>query len=284
MKIYSPSQTTKFLECPAEWWLSKMGWRKKWIGKGNLAAILGSAFHAAAAEHYRCQRATNVDDLVAIARASVAKELKTYHELGFEVGTRDLDLEAALPAKAEALVSYFHANDPIPEIWLYGEPELTLPDFGYCRIDLPVEPRPPDGPIEPLDFKVKLRMDPRYAWKTKQEWEFSWQFMHYARGLELYTGVPVKEFYVCWVSLEPKPKCELLDYYIDSELMSLWKQSAEAAWGVMEAMENGTIYPYHTFQWFSKWGKTDFAEAFMDYRLHDDLMAQDYINIGDRRL
>ena len=95
-----------------------------------------------------------------------------------------------------------------------------------------------------------------------------------------------------------------MDYYIDRELMQFWKHSSEAAWAVMSAMEGDwsgllalctdkskwppeqttPLYPYHTFKWFSTWGKTDFAEAFMDYRLHDDLMVQDYINIGDRRL
>ena len=282
-KIYSPSQTIKFLECPAEWWMYKQGWRKRWMSKGTLAAILGSAFHTAIGENYRLQRGGHADDLVAVARASIKKELKTYHELGFQVGTRDLDLEAALPAKAEALVRYFLNNDPVPTEWEYGEPELTLPDFGYCRIDLPVKSYSGSAFV-PLDFKVKLRMEPRYEWKTKQEWEFSWQFMHYAAGLAAHYKTNVEWFYVVWCSLEPKPKAELLDYYVDPELMQLWLNSAKSAWHVMESIENDVIYPYHTFKWFGSWGKTDFAEAFMDFKLHDDLMHDDYINIGDRRL
>lgn len=298
MRVYSPSQTVKFMECPATWILYKQGWRPKYMSKGNLAAILGTAFHNAIAEHYRAERQGEPEIIGDIAYASVLKDLGVYEELGFLCGTRDLDLKAALPLKAKSLTTKFLTHkkysDPVPQDWEYSDPELILPEHGHARIDLVVSPR--DNIVAPLDWKVKLRMDPRYEWKTKQEWAYSWQFMHYAWALSQYSGKPVQEFYVCWVSLEPGFRTELLDYYIDPELMQLWENSAKQVWALMAAMQGDnealatmivrgkTLYPFHTFQWFTRWGRDEFTDAILDHRLHSDLMKQDYINIGGRRI
>ena len=289
----------KFIENPVGRELYKAGWQSKYLNRGRLSAILGSGVHAAIAEYYRPPGVTerglegDLEEIYNIAKNSVKTELDSLYRLGALVSTRDVDLASTLHLKARTVARMFIEQDIIAE---YGfkvrNVELSMPDYGWCRLDMVVNPYPGnDDIIAGLDWKVKLRLDPRYQEKDITQFAFSWQFMHYAWALGKTYKTRIKEFYVGWICLEPKFRVFMLEYFIDEEIMQLWEQSATTVWALMAAIDgdstdltallkagDGTLPLWHTFNWFTRWGREEFANAVLDHKLHEEGFKQDYIN------
>ena len=301
MRVYSPSRTKSFLECPAEWRLELRGWQPRAYGNKQLAGILGDAFHLAHAEFYRNGGHTTAPetlalDLPQIARFNVEQQLHQLEKQRFECDLKALDLRNALPLKAQTLVTRWLQQNPVPKEWQIVAVEHMLKDYGYCKIDLLVHPYPMDR-LAVLDAKVKLRLEKKEFTKELEKFAYSWQFMHYAWAAEQHYEEPVQDYFVMMVVLEPSFQIVLEPYTINPELMQLWEQCARSAWAVMAAMDGEPgdldalvwrgddygpypqpLYPYHTWEWFTRYGRREYTDAFLRHRLHDHLMRQDYIN------
>lgn len=300
MKIYSPSQTTSFIDCPAEWRLDRHGWRRKAYDNKELAAILGDAFHLAHGEYYRAGAPERTDELVEDltqqARKKVVNELELLDSMGFECKLKSLDLRNALPLKAQTLVARWLRANKVPRDWDIVSVEHMLTDYGYCKLDLTVRPKPVER-LAILDAKVKLRLEKKDFARELDKFAFSWQFMHYTWAAQQHHEEPVKDYFVMMVVLEPGFHIELEHYTVDPELMQLWEQSAKACWAIMAAIEGDphdllaltradepvtqALYPWHGFDWFTRWGRRPMTDAFLRHRLHDHLMREEYINVKE---
>ena len=149
------------------------------------------------------------------------------------------------------------------------------------------------GKLAVLDAKVKLRLEKKDFARELDKFAYSWQFMHYTWAAEKHYEEPVKDYFVMMVVLEPGFHILLEPYTVDPELLLLWEQSAEVCWAVMAAMEGERqhllellsrekpLYPYHGFDWFTRWGRRPYTDAFLRHRLHDHLMKEEYINIKE---
>jgi len=295
MKIYSPSQTMSFFSCPAEWRLDQAGWRSKMYGRKELASILGDAFHLAHAEYYRNGAVPPIEGIreayALQARLKAENELKALDTAGFECWPNDLDLRNALPLKAQTLVYRWLGDNKVPKEWQIVAVEHMLRDFGWCKIDLLVRPYPMDR-LAVVDAKVKLRLEKKEINKELEKYAYSWQFMHYAWAAAQHYEEPVTDYFVMLVVLEPGFHIQLEHYTVNPELMLLWEQSAKAAWAVMAAMEGDgddlmtllhdheekPLYPWHGWDFFTRYGRREYTDAFLRHRLHDHLMKESYIN------
>jgi len=146
-----------------------------------------------------------------------------------------------------------------------------------------------------LDAKVKLRLEKKEVAKELEKYAYSWQFMHYAWAAAQHYEEPVTDYFVMLVVLEPGFHIQLEHYTVNPELMLLWEQSAKSAWAVMAAMDGDPtdlqdmtdtlpgenprpLYPWHNWEFFTRFGRREFADAFLRHRCHSHLMVESYIN------
>ena len=298
MKVYSPSATTNFMASPASHYLRyEQGWEPYRVDKGDLAAILGTAFTKAVAEFWRLGGHSfdvgRTSVLESLSEKYAVSRLKELADAGAQIDTKVIDLYEVLPMRAASIIRNYIPLNPIPTAWEVKAVEPPLPDHGNARPDLIVSPM--DGVIAPLDYKCKLMLtkskyyDPHQ--RNCEEINHAWQMMHYAWACGDIFGTRPDVFYVVFLYLEPSFEVVLEDFYIDQEILALWYQSAETVWALMEHMETGSIeplqrvitekgrlYPWHNFQWFDRWGKSDYTEAFLECKLHKNLLEKKYIN------
>lgn len=280
-----------FFDAPAEWRLDQAGWRRKVIDNKELASLLGDAFHHCHAEYYRAGAPEVtpqvIADLGGQARYIVEGGLAEWKDQKFEVSPKAQSLYAALPMKAQFIVHRWLEGNKVPRIWPVEAVELYLPDYGYCKLDLVL--RLPSSRLGVLDAKIKLRLEKKWASQELDKFAYSWQFLHYAwAAMKHFEEKPV-DYLVMMVVLEPTFHIYLEHYNINYELLQLWENSAKAAWAVMSAMEGDwtdllalkekPLFPWHGFDWFTRYGRREYTNAFLRHRLHDHLMEEEYINI-----
>lgn len=293
-KVFSPTQTMAFLRDPAAWYLRYvMRQSPKNIGKKEIAGFLGTAFaDGAAAFHNGLQTlqvapgSTIPDSLVkeaaVVAVESVKESKARVTNLGQSVYEDQSDNWNLLEKRAAEFVFKYVLN--FPTIGYTASDiiasELTLPRHGYCRIDLVVNTTL--GPMV-LDFKTKLTLDIKYQAQTLREFEANWQMMHYAWAYGEIIGEPIRRFAILLHVLEPKSRLPVLHpVVIDPELMQMWVQSARQVWKIMEGIRTGTSIqldpvPWCTFNFFSKFGREDWADAIQKCHLDENLLRTSYI-------
>lgn len=307
--VFSPSQTKDFLRDPGMWYFRHVErWRPKFIGKKEVAGMLGIAIADGAAAYHNALKASltggtwdtdyHIKQAATVAVQSIKDEKARVVALGQSVYDDQAEAWELLEKRAAEGVFKYALYCPFqPQEIL--EVEKTLPKHGYCRIDLVVQTTL--GPMV-VDLKTKLTLDIKYQNMTLREFEEDWQFFHYAwayqdhlNGLQFYQGngldVPrlpiespqVRRFGIFLLVLEPKSRLPLLHpIAINPELMRLWEHSATQVWRLMDAMRKGepiTIdpRPWSTFNFYSKFGREDWADAFTKYFLDSGLLPAAYV-------
>lgn len=300
--VFSPSQTTDWLEDPTNWYLSRiLGWKPKYLGKKHVAGILGTAFADGIAIYNNWviaeQKAVSPQTAVpgkevAIKAAAKVAEQRARDDMAKVVaeGRSVYEGEApsweALPERAATAVIKYCLADPVPPSWKLVHAELTMPDHGYCRIDAGY-----DTPLGPAvaDYKTKVTLDARYENQTLAEYQFAWAMMHYTWSYGEYRQLPTRQFAILLLILEPKKRAPVFHpVIVEPEHMAIWLSSARRVWRVMEGMRTGTALdpagvpwfdgkPWVTFRFFTRFGRTDWADAVTTYKLDETLMRQGYV-------
>lgn len=290
MRVYSPSSTESFIQCPV-WWALKYDWQPRHVnGPRDCAAILGRAFTAGMAAFHTAQQQTEaipyimpigtvdlaVQAALAVARVGVS-ELD-----GLLISDRDAATRDAIEKRTALAVRKAIEQSPIPADWpIYGVEFDCGESLGHARPDLIVNA--PRG-IAPVDYKLKLAIRgkspeerDRNRVQLAQDYENSWQMYHYCWALQQITGSPVSQFFIALVTLEPRFAIELLPYEVNPESMQIWARFAESAWKDMEAIEDGVRDIYTFMPCMSRYGYCDCNLAVWKHHLDPTLMEQDYI-------
>ena len=313
--VFSPSQTKDFLRDPGMWYFRHVEkWRPKTLGKKELAGMLGSAIADGTAVYHNGLKTSHVgsgstipptpldmDVLIKQAAATAVQTVKDEKAQVLRLGQSVYDDQSEaweLLEKRAAEGVFKHAlHCPFqPQDIL--EVELTLPDHGYCRIDLVVQT--PLGPMV-VDLKTSLTLDVKYQSLRLREFEEDWQFYHYAWAYQDYLtkrylssseeaahlspgdAPQVRRFAILLLVLEPKSRLPILHpIAVNPEIMALWLHSATQVWRLMDAMRKGepiTIdpRPWSTFNFYSKFGREDWADAFTKYFLDPGLLSAAYV-------
>lgn len=295
--VYSPTQTTAFIRDPAAWYLRYvMKWHPKFIGKKEIAGFLGTAFADGAAVYHNglqtLQEAPGdmispEDDRKAILTkkaASVAvqsvKDAKArVIALGQSVYDDQNEAWDLLEKRSAEAVFKYVLNFPFDPADIIAS-ELSLPDHGYCRLDLVIKSIL--GPMV-VDIKTKLTLDIKYQAQTLREFEAAWQMLHYTWAYGDYTGEPIRRFAILLHVLEPKSRLPVLHpVIVNPELMQMWVQSARQVWKIMHGMRTGTTVqldpiPWLSFVFYSKFGREDWADAFTKYFMDENLLSAGYV-------
>ena len=158
--------------------------------------------------------------------------------------------------------------------------ELSLPNHGHARIDLVLNSL--YGPMV-VDLKTKLTLDIKYQAQLLREFEASWQMLHYTWAYGDLIGERVRRFAILLHVLEPKSRLPVLHpVVVTPELLQIWEQSARQVWRRMEGIRTGTPVlmdplPACSFNFFSKFGREDWADAIAKCFLDESLLDANYI-------
>lgn len=298
MKVYSPSQTQTWVQCPVKRMLAyNERWRPRTLGKRELAAVLGQAIGAGLAAYYSNPHATT--NVASVAYANAVALMSQFESLGASVASWDQAQALATPERArqavEKSVALDQAGRVLPATWRVLDVERTLPDHGHARIDLGVDDGA--GPAV-LDWKVKLSLKEIYRQKEVEKFRYSGQMYHYnwayaqyvrsqagAGHYRVFEGDFLPRFYIGLMVLEPKFSFELLSFDVSPEDHQKWLASARSTWIDMERDDFETSPP-HTprmaWEHEDNYGPCEFKKACFEYHWDPALMSNDYIQLPKR--
>jgi hypothetical protein len=289
MRVYSPSQTATWLECPVKRHLAYVEhWRPRLVGKRELAAVLGTAV-AAGVEAYHRARMAGQSNHPAEHWADMASQtarllLRQLQDSGFQIAEYDQAQADALPGRAAKAVQTYLAAAPIPADWAILEVEQVHQQYGSCRLDLVVRDEPDH--VAAVDLKVKLRLEPRYRPKEIERYRHHWAMLHYTWVVEQVYGQTPRRYYILFLVLEPAPESWLQAYLVDEEVLRVWEQSARRVWTQMEVHD--TAGPDDRGPWIAakhadEYGPCEYYDACFEYRWDPALMSHDYVQFENRR-
>ena len=293
--VFSPTQTTTFIRDETAWYLRYMMKRMpRTIGKKEIAGMLGTAFADGAAAYHNGLTSTLVagrildsasghDNLIKQAAAVAVQSAK---DSKAEVLAREQTVYSdqneaweLLETRAAQAVFKYALNFPFNPTDIIAS-ELSLPNYGYGRIDLVVSTM--YGPMV-VDLKTKLTLDIKYQAQFLREWEAHWQMLHYTWAYGDLIGERVRRFAILLHVLEPKSRLPVLHpVVVTPELLQIWEQSARQVWRRMEGIRTGTPVlmdpiPACSFNFFSKFGREDWADAITKCFLDESLLDAAYI-------
>ena len=298
LRIYSSSHVEKFNECPADWFL-QFAERESWVpinmGRPAVARIAGQSFAKGVAEYHKfivhrkhmAPEADQVKEWCLLAGGMAERELKRYLDAGCILIPDLADFEKSLAGLVMRGLHRYIDKAPIPKNWEILHAEKRIDEGGYCRPDLIYRV---GGELAHADVKFKLRLDTRYKEKNIKAYLNGWQFHHNAWAVGKLMKESCKLMTLIMVVLEPF-EIVVRTSRIEDYRMRLWEQSAEALWLIMNAMDgnwqpladhirvHGSLYPYHNFHFETQFGKTEMADAVLEYALDEQAMKQGYIKM-----
>jgi len=237
-KIYSPSSTITFQRCPTLWYLQREGWQSNLISSPELAAALGIGF-SAGMEHYFRQWGLEgevtgevVCEAIEIAQDTALSRITKRVEQGATLDPRHLMAKDLIPKRLEKAILGLYKRNPIPDDWTSFLTEIPLPDGGMGRPDLLVQT---DMGPSVIDFKTKVTVSEWVLRSFREDFETSWQMMHYCYfGRE--AGIDIQNFGLILAVIEP------LHFYVDvytvdEDHLERWYTDALGWWSLMEETE-----------------------------------------------
>lgn len=268
---YSPTQTTRWLECPTKRALYRDGVRLAAANNRDLAAILGQGV-GAGLEAYNLQRfheeVIDVDAAIAAGQARVAAELTALDAAGRGLDPREAATRDLLPKRVEKALRGYAENDPVPATWRIVDVEKPL-NGGGARPDLVVDDG--SGPAA-LDYKTKRELKSIYEAKEWERYRVSWQMLHYTSLLG------AARYYICLLVLEPKFRVSLQPFDVPADVMARWRASAERVWAQMAADDAGAT-PWMAGTHADAYGPCEYV----DYCFGNDYDRRRYINVKGAR-
>lgn len=192
------------------------------------------------------------------------------------------DVMARLPDLAQAAITRYIAQDPIPLDWPILATELEMGEE-KARLDLGV--RDSLGPAV-IDFKTKRKLEARYKAKTLEEFRYSPQQLHYLWRWAQQLGEPVLRYYIVLVVLGPRFEASLNQYDVPAKTLKFWAYSYEHHWDRMDvdSMEPDQYpAPANFNSCHTRFGACEFQAACHDYHHDPQLMLMEYVQKGIKR-
>lgn len=277
---FRATATGTYVECPMKWWLSRrQGWELSIIGAKEVAACLGTGFHAGA-EHL-LMHPDEVEQAQELARQSAVKTTGEIYSSGrvikpavkAELDALGVRLTNAIKALAAGLPMIFDEYDTVAT-------ELTLPEAGGTTLDLLLRHKA-EGHLTVLDWKAKTFSKPWYKTDYLEDFGHSWQLFQYAWGASQRFGEPVEHFLLGLMDVTGKAKLELYPYRIYPHEQQLWEVSAKQVWRDMQDVLDGKRPVQIATEHRSKFGRCDYYNACLMYDLDEDRMQGEYIQIRE---
>ena len=244
MTVFSPSSTEDFLRCPLYWQLRRTGLQSRRLGKKELAGILGTAF-ATSVGAYNTEiqngvSVTNpkVHDYADIGCQMIQQHLHEADEAGMVTEDVDRLQRDRLMPRLRTAITEFVKVDPRPPAWTVRDVELTLVDGGNGRLDLGCAN---DLGAIVIDYKTKLTADPKYLPRDVETWQFSEQRWHYSYFYGQHAGLPVWQFAICLVVLEPKFRVHWFNWVNQPEILRDWYERRRITWERMAMVRDGEL-------------------------------------------
>lgn len=242
MKIYSPSSTKVFMECPYKWFLKRQqGYESRYYTKRDVAASLGAAFGKAMEVFYNTNQKLTVEDITTVAQTELLRhhlESKGTREVNDEVYAKKEEYYNTLPRMIQ---TYMTSPDKIPADWNVLVMEGLVGDDHEAYIDMGGE----DELGKPwfLDFKVKS-----YCAKNQIPWQikrfaYDWQMLHYAWAYSQKIEKFVDTYYIGMMVATPTPHFVRQVFHLREEHILTWLDTAQWWWSKMEECERSGYYP-----------------------------------------
>jgi len=233
--IYSPSKTEAYDACSLRGQLMYTDhWELREANNGTVGKISGAAF-AKGAEAIHNKTSNGVD----IAHTLFDRTVSHYvtHGVSFS-----MDLAKAKAVLLKTLERY-HAADPLKG-WEIQATELSLKDYGNCRLD--IVGRDPEGYQSIADNKYKRTLSADYLNKNVADYRDSWQFQHYPWSynswIDHVSGGELKyKVERMWLILVIAEPFKVLQYpfFVNEKLQRRWAASAQQKWVDIHAYETG---------------------------------------------
>ena len=264
MRIFSPTQTTNYRQCPIKWLYDKAGWMPKSYSKADLHAIRGAAVGAA------LEALFHEHDVEAAIQGTVDAEWekKKIRQRAWSDFRSDPIRKHEIARQAGVLVEAFAALPSLPFHVL--EVEKTFKEHGWARPDLVVEL--PGGIVAPYDYKVKdVPYTKAIESNIRNDFRHSWQMLHYCWA----TGSDRFGIILLWY--DKKCKVEFLDFAVTQYELDNWLASATATWKEMAEVLDGKRPALFPVEHSTKFGPCPFYSACFQHNGNRDAMATDYI-------
>jgi hypothetical protein len=275
LPVFSPTRTAAWDRCSTLSLLQHEGWEPRVAGPSLLGRIAGSAFNEGSLSLCRAWQAGEVGNIELASASAVALLTATaerYCAAG--VGIKPDDLDNLKGQVTRALERYAEFK-PLEGYKILAT-ELTLEDYGSCRIDLVLER---NGEVYVCDVKFKRQLEARYVERTIDDYLQSWQFTHYTWSYRRVVGHTNVEPMLLLVSGAPRFLCRLVPGRVLPEAMVTWEQSAKQHWRDMAAEYAGersvTMSTVHRDQF----GPCPFYEACFTHHLDAGLMQSTYAKV-----
>lgn len=256
--IYSPSQTTTWLQCPVK---RRLRYRDRilprQLGWKEYTGALSHLVHSGLAAHYAGLSEPDYAALFATQKAEWARQSRTVHEKD----ARSLQLGADMVEVAGWIVKNYKKSDPIQKQgWTVISVEQELPSGS--RPDMVVDSG--RGPC-PLDFKLKYTLDPKWEDKEILRYAHSWQMHHY--GYEI--GSPL--YWILLLAIKPTWRIRLIPYEISASFSQDWILGAARVWTEMEKEDVLESPPWMASTHVDEYGQCEY------YRWCFEGNRQDYV-------
>jgi hypothetical protein len=274
--VYSPSKTEAYDFCSLK---GKLMYRDKWelkeANNGTMGRIAGGAF-AKGTERIHGGHSDGVSIGLSYFDQSILHYIK--HGVSFS-----MDVAKARSVLEKAMTKYVEHN-PF-KTWQLKRTELELADYGRCRLDvLGIDP---EGYWSIADLKYKRTLNSEYLDKTVNEYQSSWQFLHYPWAYNEYTlmankGItdyqPATRIWLVLVIAEPF-KVLTYPFFVNDQLQARWIQSAQQKWADIAAIESGDRQPIMAATHRDAYGECPMKSACFEMNLDENLMSFKYTKV-----
>ena len=273
MKVYSPSQTTSWLECPLKRQYQQLGYRKREVDKRIVSAAIGTVLHHAFDVFNTTGSLTQAENaLTEIIEATPLGPVFSW--LDYELPLRKVLQKLAKDVSWE-LYGWHTCGGSIR----LGE------EYGNCEFDHVIA----SGETKTFnDFKTSWEKKDHWQIKFWQEIKDSWQMAHYVWAWEQCHQTQLDKFGITLVVCTPKPKVEFREIPVNRTLVERFTKSAPVHWARMQMDEfmYQTVPSYRsavTDQHHGRYGECEFYDACFLYNGDYELMQVGYEKIERRR-
>lgn len=260
-RIYSPSQTRTYTECPVKWHLSRR-WQPKYLTQSDASRLHGVAFAAGAA---MLNKGGDRGEADIVLKKTFAEELSRCLDRG-QRWAQDVTADDTPTLPAAALAWY--ADHPVLQ-YPVVHVEQPFPDFGDARPDLVVSLG--DGLLV-VDYKYRTKLESKWIEKSLDEYRDDPQLLHYCWMLRSMLQ-PVAGYAIVLVTAQPKPAVHFRVFETTDSQIARWHTSVTRKW---KAMDDFLLWegPH-----YGKFGPCPYLAACLDYDRVPSLMTRAYVEV-----
>lgn len=265
--IYSPSRTEAYDACSLKGKLMYVdGWEPREANNGTVGRIVGAAFARGSQEVHE-----GTGDGVRVASDLFDRTVNHYVLHGVSFST---DMAKVKDELCKILGKYSKDN-PFNK-WTNVQAEVTLKDYGNCRLDVVGVDN--EGYVSIADCKYKRTLKTDYLNKTVNEYRDSWQFQHYPWAYNEGCLPQATRMYLVLITASPY-RVLTYPFTVKPALQKRWAASAQQAWADIAAIESGNRQPRMATVHRSNFGDCPMKRACFDLDLDETLMQFEYTKV-----